>query len=73
MSNNYEVHNYKTKYDPEYGMEYCDYEDGERPLGLIRESDTVKIVGIRYSFQEPWNDSIATVARIGNNRGIMIL
>jgi len=44
LSNNYEVHNYKTKYDPEYNMEYCDYEDGERPLGLIRESDTVKIV-----------------------------
>lgn len=44
LSNNYEVHNYKTKYDPEYDMEYCDYEDGERPLGLIRESDTVKIV-----------------------------
>lgn len=44
LSNNYEVHNYKTKYDPEYGMEYCDYEDGERPLGLIRESDTVKIM-----------------------------
>lgn len=44
LSNNYEVHNYKTKFDPEFNMEYCDYEDGERPLGLIRESDSVKIV-----------------------------
>lgn len=43
LTNNYEVHNYKTKYDHEYQLEYCDYEDGERPLGLIRESDNVRM------------------------------
>ena len=36
-------------------------------------NDTVKMVGIRYSFQDAWKDSIPTVASIGNSRGIMIL
>lgn len=42
-TNNYETHNYKEKYDPELDLVYYDYEDGERPLGLIRESDNVRI------------------------------
>lgn len=40
---NYEVHNSQNKYDPEYDLEYKDYENGERPLGVIRESDNVRI------------------------------
>lgn len=40
---NYEVHNSQNKYDPEYDIEYKDYENGERPLGVIRESDNVRI------------------------------
>lgn len=40
---NYEVHNSRNKYDPEYDIAYKDYEDGERPLGVIRESDNVRI------------------------------
>ena len=40
---NYESHNSRNKYDPEYDITYKDYEDGERPLGVIRESDNVRI------------------------------
>lgn len=40
---NYEVHNSQNKYDPEYNVTYKDYENGERPLGVIRESDDVRI------------------------------
>ena len=44
VTDNYETHVYKKKYDPELDMEYYDYEDGgERPLGLIRESDNVRV------------------------------
>lgn len=43
VTNNYETHVYKKKYDPEFDMEYYDYEDGERPLGIIRESDRVRV------------------------------
>lgn len=42
-TDNYETHNFKKSYDPETQMEYYDYENGERPLGLIRESDNVRI------------------------------
>lgn len=40
---NYETHNSQNKYDPEYDIAYKDYENGERPLGVIRESDNVRI------------------------------
>lgn len=43
VTNNYEVHNSQDKYDSEYDVVYKDYENGERPLGVIRESDTVRI------------------------------
>ena len=43
VTNNYETHNYRKKYDPELELEYYDYEDGERPLGLIRESDNIRV------------------------------
>ena len=40
---NYETHNSQNKYDPEFDIAYKDYENGERPLGVIRESDSVRI------------------------------
>ena len=40
----YEVHNSTVKYDPEYDNTYFDYEDGETPIGVIRNTDEVKIV-----------------------------
>ena len=43
MTLNYEVHNSQNKYDPEYDIAYKDYENGERPLGVIRESDDVRL------------------------------
>jgi hypothetical protein len=44
VTNNYEVHNSKEKYDPEFDVSYYDYEDGERPLGYVREGvNTVRI------------------------------
>jgi len=44
VTNNYEVHNSKEKYDPEFDIAYYDYEDGERPLGYVREGvNTVRI------------------------------
>lgn len=44
ITKNYEVHNYKEKYDPEFEISYYDYEDGERPLGFVREGhDTVRL------------------------------
>ena len=40
----YEVHNSTVKYDPEYDNTYFDYEDGEVPIGVIRNTDDIKIV-----------------------------
>lgn len=48
VTNNYEVHNSTNKYDSEYDVIYKDYEDGERPLGVIRESDNIRIETDEY-------------------------
>lgn len=40
----YEVHNSTVKYDPEYDNTYFDYENGETPIGVIRNTDEIKIV-----------------------------
>ena len=38
ITDNYEVHNSKQKWDPEFNQEYTDYEDkGERPLGFCHD------------------------------------
>lgn len=39
----YEVHNSVIKYDNEFDSVYFDYENGECPMGTIRQSDTVEI------------------------------
>ena len=38
-----EVHNSQIKYDSEYDTVYFDYENGETPMGTIRQSDNVEI------------------------------
>ena len=38
-----EVHNSQIKYDSEYDTVYFDYENGETPMGTIRQSDSVEI------------------------------
>ena len=44
LRGDYEEHNSETKYDPELNSEYEEYEDGETPMGFIRNTDEVRIV-----------------------------
>ena len=43
INQDYEVHNSVIKYDNEFDSVYFDYENGECPMGTIRQSDTVEI------------------------------
>lgn len=40
----YEEHNSSTQYDPDLDLTYDEYEDGETPMGFIRNQDEVKLV-----------------------------
>lgn len=43
INQDYEVHNSVIKYDNEFDTVYFDYENGECPMGTIRQSDVVEI------------------------------